>query len=109
MTTPKMHVKKGDQVVLLSGKDKGKRGNVLVAMPREGRVIVEGVNIIKRHTRPSARNQHGGIIEREAPVYAAKVMLVCKNCHKPSRTGSKVLADGTHVRFCKKCGEVLDK
>lgn len=109
MTTPKMHVKKGDQVVLLSGKDKGKRGNVLVAMPREGKVIVEGVNIIKRHTRPNAQNQHGGIIEREAPVYAAKVMLVCKNCRKPSRTGSKVLADGSHVRYCKKCGEVLDK
>lgn len=109
MTTPKMHVKKDDQVLVLSGKDKGKKGRVLVAMPRDSKVIVEGVNMIKRHTRPSPRNQKGGIIEREAAIYSAKVMLICRNCHKPSRTGSKVLADGSHVRFCKKCGEVLDK
>ncbi|HJA30017.1 MAG TPA: 50S ribosomal protein L24 [Candidatus Olsenella pullicola] len=100
----KMHVKKGDKVVVLSGKDKGKEGTVLVAKPSEGKVIVEGVAIVKKATRPNAQNQQGGIIEKEAAIDASNVMVVCPKCGKPSRMGHAVNAEGKKVRVCKKCG-----
>ncbi|MDM8271477.1 50S ribosomal protein L24 [Thermophilibacter provencensis] len=100
----KMHVKKGDKVVVLSGKDKGKEGTVLVAKPSEGKVIVEGVAIVKKATRPNAQNQQGGIIEMEAAIDASNVMVICPKCGKPSRMGHDIDDNGKKVRVCKKCG-----
>lgn len=109
MTVAKVHVKSGDKVLILSGKDKDKTGKVLEVMPRTGKVIVEGVNIIKRHQRPTRDNPQGGIMEKEGPIYSAKVMLICPRCNKPARVGQKYLADGEKVRYCKNCGEVNEK
>lgn len=100
----KMNVKKGDNVVVLSGKDKGKQGEILRALPSEGRVIVEGVAIVKKAQRPTPTNQRGGIIEQEAAIDASNVMLVCPSCGKPSRVGHARDAEGKKVRVCKKCG-----
>lgn len=108
MTTPKVHVKKGDTVVVITGKDAGKKGKVLSVEPAKGRVFVEGINIVKRHTRPSKKLPQGGIVQKEAPVASSNVMLFCNRCKSPTRLGKKILADGTKTRVCKKCGEVLD-
>jgi large subunit ribosomal protein L24 len=109
MTQKKLHVKKGDTVIITAGKDKGKKGKILSASPKEDRVVVEGVNMVKRHTKPTQKVMQGGIINKESPVHSSNVMLVCSRCGKPSRTGKKVLEDGQIVRMCKKCGEVIDK
>ncbi len=109
MSKPKLHVKKGDQVIVIAGKDKGKKGKILEAYPSEGRVLVEGVNIIKRHTRPNAAYPQGGIIEREAPIHASNVMVLDPKTGEPTRIGKKILKDGSKVRYAKKSGEVLDK
>ncbi len=100
----KMSIKKDDTVIVLSGKDKGKKGKVLEVMPKDRKVIVEKVNIISRHTKPRREGEEGGIIKKEAPIYACKVMRVCPKCNKPTRPASKVQADGKKVRVCKKCG-----
>lgn len=105
----KLHVKKGDNVVVISGKDKGKKAKVLVALPREGKVIVEGVNMSKKHKKPGKDMQQGGIINQESPLFSAKVMLWCEKCKKGVRLGHKVLDDNSKVRYCKSCGEILDK
>jgi len=105
----KVHVRKGDTVIVLSGKDAGKRGKVVRTVPAEGKVVVEGVNMIKKHMRPTQKVMQGGIVNQEAPLPGAKVMLVCSRCGKPVRPVNKVLADGRAVRACRKCGEVLDK
>jgi len=103
-------VRKNDNVIVLSGRDKGKRGRVLRVIPEKTRVIVEGVNFIKRHTRPNPQKQvKGGIVEREAPVHASNVQIVCPECGKPTRTGHRTLDDGTRVRICRKCEGVMDK
>lgn len=104
-----MHVKKGDMVEVISGKDKGKKGKVLKVLPRKATLVVEGVNIVKRHTKPSQKLPQGGILEKSAPLYSSKVLLFCPTCDKGVRTGSKVLDNGKKVRVCKKCGETLDK
>lgn len=104
---PKLHVKKGDTVLVLAGKYKGKKGKVLAAFPKKQRVLVEGVNIVKRHTRPTPRLPQGGIIEKEAPIHASNVMLVCTKCDKPTRVAKKFLEDGRKVRVCKRCGEEI--
>lgn len=104
----KLHVKKGDKVLVLSGKDKGKKGKVVTAFPAEGKVVVEGVNIVKKHARATQRVQ-AGIHEQESPINSAKVMVVCPSCQKATRVAKKVLKDGSRVRACKKCGESLDK
>ena len=101
---PKMNVKKGDKVQVLSGKDKGAQGEVLKAFPAEGKVIVEGVAMVKKHQKPNAANQQGGIIEREAKIDVSNVMLVCPTCGKATRVGHATDADGKKVRVCKKCG-----
>jgi len=101
---PKMNVKKGDQVVVLSGKDKGKQGEVLTAKPAEGKVIVEGVAVVKKATRPNPANQQGGIVEQEAAIDVSNVMLICPSCGKPTRVGHAKDAEGHKVRVCKKCG-----
>lgn len=100
----KMSIKKDDTVIVLSGKDKGKKGKVLEVMPKDRKVIVEKVNIVSRHTKPRREGEEGGIIKKEAPIYACKVMRVCPKCNKPTRPASKVQADGKKVRVCKKCG-----
>ena len=100
----KMSIKKDDLVVVLSGKDKGKQGKVLAAMPADRKVIVEGVNVVSRHTRPRKQGEEGGILKKEAPMYACKVQRVCPKCNKPTRPAHKLLAGGKKVRVCKKCG-----
>ena len=101
---PKMNVKKGDKVQVLSGKDKGAQGEVLKAFPAEGKVIVEGVAMVKKHQKPTAVNQQGGILEREAAIDVSNVMLVCPSCGKATRVGHAVDGEGKKVRVCKKCG-----
>ena len=100
----KMSIKKDDTVIVLSGKDKGKKGKVLEVMPRDRKVIVEKINVVSRHTKPRREGEEGGIIKKEAPIYACKVMRVCPKCKKPTRPASKVGKDGKRVRVCKKCG-----
>lgn len=107
MSLIKLHVKKGDTVVVLSGKDKGKQGKIITSMPDKGKVIVEGVNKVKRHSKPSLKVPNGGIIAKEMPLHACKVQLVCPACNKPTRIAHKEVA-GKNVRVCKKCGEVVD-
>lgn len=101
-------VKKGDTAIVLSGKNKGKSGRVLSVSPLKERVIIEGLNIVKRHMKPSKRYKQGGIIEKEAPIHISNVMLVCLKCSKPTRIGSVVLDNGKKVRRCKKCSEIID-
>ena len=103
----KVHVKTGDTVVVLSGKDKGKKGAVLAVSPKEGKVIVEKVNMVKKHVKPRRMGEPGGIIEAEGAMYACKVQLVCPRCKKPTRVGHKLFEDGTKARICVKCGEEI--
>ena len=103
-------IKKDDLVVVLSGKDKGKQGKVLTVLPSESKVIVEGVNVVTKHKKPTSQTDQGGIVKKEAPIYACKVQRVCPKCNKPTRPAHKLLADGKKVRVCKKCGaEILEK
>ena len=108
MAVTKLHVKKDDLVMIVAGKDKGKSGKVLRVLPEKERVLVENLNLIKRHTRPSQTNNEGGIIEKEAPIAISNVQLLCPGCSKPARTGIKVLEDGNKARFCKKCNEIVN-
>ncbi len=109
MSTQKLHVRKGDRVLVLSGKDKGKKAKVVNSLPRERKVQVEGVNIIKKHAKPTQRVPQGGIREIEAPIPSSKVMLICPSCQKPTRILRRQLSDGKSVRACKKCSENIDK
>jgi large subunit ribosomal protein L24 len=104
----KMKVKKGDTVIVIAGKDKGKRGEVLRSIPADWRVVVQGVNVVKRHTRPAA-GQPGGIVEKEASIHVSNVMLVDPKTDKPTRVGRKLLDDGRKVRYAKGSGEVIDR
>lgn len=105
---PKMNIKKGDTVLIISGKDKGKTGKVLQVIPSKNKILVEGINLCVKHRKPRGRYQQGGRFTQEAPIYACKAMVLCKGCQKPTRVARKILEDGTHVRVCKKCGEQLD-
>jgi len=103
-------IRKNDNVLVLSGKDRGKRGRVLRVVPADNRLVVEGVNFIKRHTRPNPqRNIKGGIVEREAPIHASNVQMVCPECGDPTRLGRRSLEDGRKVRICRKCQGVVDR
>ncbi len=106
---PKLHVKTGDTVEVIAGKDKGKRGEILRVIPRENRVIVDGANMVKKHQRPTRQMMQGGIVEQPAPMNASNVLLVCRNCREKSRTGMRILADGRKKRYCKKCDEIVDR
>jgi large subunit ribosomal protein L24 len=103
-------IRRNDTVVVTAGKDRGKRGRVLQVQPEKNRLLVEGVNLIKRHTRPNPqKNVQGGIISREASLHASNVQLVCPECGAMTRVGHKVLDDGRKVRICRKCEGVVDK
>lgn len=104
----KMRMKKGDQVIVRTGKDKGKNGEVLRTIPKENRALVQGVNMIKRHTRPT-QTSAGGIVEKEASIHISNLAQIDPKDSKPTRTGVKVLKDGRRVRFAKRSGEVIDK
>jgi len=105
-----MSIRKNDQVIVRAGKDRGKKGRVLPVLPEKNRVVVEGVNLIKRHTRPNPqKNIKGGIVEREAAIHASNVMIVDPDTNEPTRVGKKVLSDGTRVRIGRKSGAVIDK
>lgn len=101
-----MHVKTGDKVKVLAGKDKGKEGVIIKAFPKKDRVIVEGVNVVKKHTKPSNTNPSGGIVEKEAPIHVSNVMLIDPSTNQPTRVGYKVV-DGKKVRVSKKTGETI--
>ena len=103
----KVHVKTGDTVIVISGKDKGKKGQVLAVSPKEGKVIVEKVNMVSKHVKPRKMGEQGGIIKAEGAMYSSKVQIVCPRCNKPTRVGHKLYEDGTKARICKKCGESL--
>ena len=104
----KMNIKSGDEVVVISGKDKGKKGKVIEVLPKAGKAIVEGVAVATKHVKPKAQGQTGGIIKQELPIDASNMMVVCAKCKKATRAGRKVLEDGTTVRYCKKCGETFN-
>lgn len=101
-------LKKNDLVVVIAGKDKGKRGKVLRVILKIDRALVEKLNFVKRHTKPGRASRQGGILERESPIHISNLMLVCSKCDRPVRVGHSHLADGRKVRVCKKCGEVVD-
>lgn len=103
-----LRIKKNDTVVVLTGKNRGKGGRVLSVLPSKEKVIIEGVNIVKKHMKPNKQYAQGGIIEKEAPVHYSNVMLVCPKCNKSTRFGNTVLDDGKKIRVCKKCKEVID-
>lgn len=109
MTIAVKKLKKGDTVVVLAGKDKGRRGKVMRVLPRTQKIVVENLNMVKRHTKPTNTNPQGGIIQRPAPMPLGKVMVVCGKCNKPTRVAMKEKESGSFVRVCKKCGAGLDK
>ena len=103
-------VRRNDTVLVIAGKDRGKRGRVLKLLPERNRVVVEGVNVIKRHTRPNpSRNIKGGVVEREASLHASNLQLVCPDCGAQTRVGRRLLGDGRKVRICRKCEGVVDR
>lgn len=109
MNINKLHVKKGDMIEMISGKDKGKKGKVLEVSPKEQKIIAEGISVAQKHVKPRAMGQPGGIIAAEAPFYACKAMLVCPKCGKKTRVSHKILKDGSKERVCmhKDCGETF--
>ncbi|MDA1189520.1 MAG: 50S ribosomal protein L24 [Chloroflexi bacterium] len=103
-----MHLRTNDMVLILKGKDRGKQGKVQRVFPKDAKVLVDGVNVVKRHTQARGGVRQAGIIQKEMPVRAANVMLVCPSCQKPSRVGSRRLSDGTGARVCRNCNEVIE-
>ncbi|MFQ5456379.1 MAG: 50S ribosomal protein L24 [Nitrospirota bacterium] len=108
MAIQKCRIKKGDMVIVVSGKEKGKRGKVLQVLRKKEKALVERVNIVKRHTKESQQSK-GGIIEREGLIHISNIMLICNNCEKTTRIGMKITEDGKKLRECKRCGEIIDK
>jgi large subunit ribosomal protein L24 len=104
----KLKVKKGDTVKIIAGKDKGKQGKVLQVIPSAGKVVVEDINIIQRHTKPNQANPQGGIVEKPAPLAASNVMLICPGCNLPAKTGSTRDEQGAASRVCKRCQRTID-
>jgi large subunit ribosomal protein L24 len=108
MQRNKCHIKKDDKVKVITGKDKGKIGKVLKIANKKDRILIENINVIKRHTRPTAQNRQGGIVESEAPIHWSNVMLMCNKCVSPVRIKMQRLDDGKKVRVCRKCKEIID-
>jgi large subunit ribosomal protein L24 len=109
MIAPKFHVKKNDLVMVVSGKEQGKSGRILKVLPEKKKVIIEKINFIKRHARPHGKQRQGGILEKEAPLHLSNVMLLCEKCNKPVRIGHRIVEGNKKARYCRKCGEILDK
>lgn len=103
-----LDIKKNDTVLVITGDEKGKRGRVLSVEKEKNRILVESVNMIKKHMKPNKQYSQGGIIEKEAPLHRTNIMLVCPKCDKPTKIGNSVLEDGQKMRSCKQCGEVVD-
>jgi large subunit ribosomal protein L24 len=103
-----MKIRKNDNVLIVAGKEKGKKGKVRKALPDKNKVIVEGLNLIKRHSKTKGKTRQAGIIELEGPVDASNVMVICSKCNKPARVGYRVLEDGNKARFCRNCNEIID-
>ena len=103
-----MKIRRDDTVLVVAGKDRGKKGKVRQALPKESRVVVEGANKVKHHTRPRGTVRQAGIIEREAPLHVSNVVLICTKCNRPTRVGFRFMEDSTKVRVCKECNEVID-
>lgn len=103
-----MKIRKNDTVLVIAGKDRGKKGKVRFAYPKDERVLVDGINFVKKHSRARGAVRQAGIIEREAPIHVSDVMLLCNKCNHPARVGFHFLADGRKVRICRSCGEVID-
>jgi large subunit ribosomal protein L24 len=108
MSHRSIHIKKGDNVAVISGKEKGKKGKVLHTVPKKQGAIVEALNMITRHERPSQQNPQGGMVQREAPIHVSNLMVICTKCNQPTRVGRRILEDGSKVRTCKKCSEIID-
>lgn len=106
---PSLSIRKGDRVRIIAGKEKGKEGKVLFALPKENRVVVEGRAMIKRYTRPTQKVPQGGIQEREAPIHVSNVQLICPGCGQPTRVGHRVTDTGVKIRICKSCKGDIDK
>ncbi len=104
-----MHVHREDTVLVLAGKDRGKKGRVIKVLIKADKVLVEKVNMVKRHTRPNQELPQGGIVEKEAPIHVSNLQVICSKCGKPTRIAHKTLSSGQKSRSCKKCGEILDK
>jgi len=100
-------IKRNDIIKVIAGKDKGKTGKVLMVLPKENRLLVEGINFIKRHTRQTRQDQKGGIIQKESPIHISNAVLVCKHCNQPTKIGIEIIGDGSKVRVCKKCKEII--
>lgn len=103
-----MKVQKNDSVIVITGKDRGKKGKVRKVDPKSGRVVVEGVNLIKRHSKTKGKTRQAGIIELDGPIHASNVMVICNKCNKPARVGYRALEDGKRARFCHTCSEIID-
>lgn len=103
-----IRIRTGDEVLVISGKDKGKKGRVLRVFPKEMRAIVEGVNVVKKHVRPTPRNPQAGVVEVFGKIHLSKLMLVCPRCGKATRVGAKILEDGRKLRYCKKCKNLIE-
>jgi large subunit ribosomal protein L24 len=104
-----VHVRRGDTVAVIAGRDRGKRGKVLRVLPEQGRVVVEKINLMKKHQRPTQKLRQGGIIEREGALALSNVLVVCGRCDRPARTGTRILGDGRKTRVCRRCGESVEK
>jgi large subunit ribosomal protein L24 len=104
-----LSIKKNDTVVVIAGRERGKRGRVLSVYPQKDRLLIEKINIIKKHMKPTRKQTQGGIIEKEASIHMSNVMLICPKCNKTTRIGNSILQDGRKLRICKKCGEVIDQ
>ena len=109
LSRTRIRLRKGDNVKVIAGKDFGRTGKILRVIPQRGRLIVEGVNFVKKHARRTREDRAGGIHEIEASIHVSNVMLICPKCRQPTRLGKTELADGTKVRTCRKCGEVLER
>lgn len=109
MRQGKTYLKKDDQVEIIAGKDKGRVGKILRVLRSQDKAVVERINMIKRHTKPTEMNQQGQIVEKEAPIHVSNIQLICPDCTKAGRIKKKILDDGTKVRVCKHCGESIDK
>ena len=103
-----MRLRVNDTILVITGRDRGKEGRIQQTFPKEHKVLVEGVNVVLRHTKASATVRQAGIIQKELPIHAAKVMLMCVHCHRPARVGTRTLADGSKARVCKNCKEVIE-